>query len=131
MQGKQLKQLDAEFWRAATDREGGFRGAQCHVPAATSAVRLPGIESADIGEAMKAIEAEQNNLKGVLPKNYAIFSPGHTSTSSTNLRCSGRGKAANFFTPMSLVEIFVNIIESDHGVVFDPACFRQPNTNAA
>src|SRR5205823_11334539 len=27
-----------------------------------------------------------------------------------------------FFTPPSLVQVLVNVIEPDHGVVFDPAC---------
>jgi type I restriction enzyme M protein len=27
-----------------------------------------------------------------------------------------------FFTPPSLVQTIVNVIEPDHGVVFDPAC---------
>jgi type I restriction enzyme M protein len=30
--------------------------------------------------------------------------------------------AANFFTPISLVQLIVNVIEPDHGTVLDPAC---------
>ncbi|MGD0754505.1 MAG: N-6 DNA methylase [Bacteroidales bacterium] len=111
-------------------------------------VSLP--ESADIGEAidnaMKLIEDEYDNLKGVLPKNFSIF--------SKDLMCellrifnkevlqkaegdlfgkiyeyflnkfamTGAQEGGEFFTPMSLVQTIVNVIEPDHGIVFDPAC---------
>lgn len=111
-------------------------------------VSLP--ESADIGEAidnaMKLIEDEYDNLKGVLPKNFAIFSKdllrellrifnkevlqkangdlfGKIYEYFLNkFAMTGAQEGGEFFTPMSLVQTIVNVIEPDHGVVFDPAC---------
>lgn len=111
-------------------------------------VNLP--ESADIGEAidnaMKLIEEEYDNLKGVLPKNYTIFSKdllkellrifnkevlqkaegdlfGKIYEYFLNkFAMTGAQEGGEFFTPMSLVQTIVNVIEPDHGIVFDPAC---------
>jgi type I restriction enzyme M protein len=111
-------------------------------------VNLP--ESADIGEAidnaMKLIEEEYNNLKGVLPKNYSIFSKdllrellrifnkevlrkangdlfGKIYEYFLNkFAMTGAQEGGEFFTPMSLVNTIVNVIEPNHGIVFDPAC---------
>jgi len=111
-------------------------------------VSLP--ESADIGDAidnaMKLIEDEYDNLKGVLPKNYSIFSKdllkellrifNKEVLQKTNgdlfgkiyeyflnkFAMTGAQEGGEFFTPMSLVQTIVNVIEPDHGVVFDPAC---------
>ncbi|MBP9888613.1 MAG: N-6 DNA methylase [Leptospiraceae bacterium] len=111
-------------------------------------VTLP--ESADIGEAieaaMKAIEDEYENLKGVLPKNYSIFGKdllrellrifnkevlqkaegdlfGKIYEYFLNkFAMTGAQEGGEFFTPMSLVQTIVNVIEPDHGTVFDPAC---------
>lgn len=111
-------------------------------------VNLP--ESADIGEAidnaMKAIEEEYENLVGVLPRNYSIFSKdlvrellrifnkevlqkaegdlfGKIYEFFLNkFAMTGAQEGGEFFTPTSLVQTIVNIIEPDHGVVFDPAC---------
>lgn len=111
-------------------------------------VALP--ESEDIGEAidnaMKLIEEEYDNLKGVLPKNYSIFSKdllkellrifnkevlqkaegdlfGKIYEYFLNkFAMTGAQEGGEFFTPMSLVQTIVNIIEPDHGIVFDPAC---------
>ena len=35
---------------------------------------------------------------------------------------SGAQEGGEFFTPPSLVNTIVNIIEPNHGIVFDPAC---------
>jgi len=111
-------------------------------------VYLP--ESADIGEAidnaMKLIEDEYDNLKGVLPKNFSIFSKdllrellrifnkevlqkaegdlfGKIYEYFLNkFAMTGAQEGGEFFTPMSLVQTIVNVIEPDHGIVFDPAC---------
>lgn len=111
-------------------------------------VSLP--ESADIGEAidnaMKLIEDEYDNLKGVLPKNFSIFSKDLLrellrifnkevlQTAEGDLfgkiyeyflnkfAMTGAQEGGEFFTPMSLVQTIVNVIEPDHGIVFDPAC---------
>ncbi len=111
-------------------------------------VSLP--ESADIGEAidnaMKLIEDEYDNLKGVLPKNFSIFSKdllrellrifnkevlqkaegdlfGKIYEYFLNkFAMTGAQEGGEFFTPMSLVQTIVNVIGPDHGIVFDPAC---------
>ena len=111
-------------------------------------VSLP--ESADIGEAidnaMRLIEDEYENLSGVLPKNYSIFSKdllrellrifnkevlqkaegdlfGKIYEYFLNkFAMTGAQEGGEFFTPMSLVQTIVNVIEPDHGIVFDPAC---------
>jgi len=111
-------------------------------------VSLP--ESADIGEAidnaMKLIEEEYENLAGVLPKNFSIFSKdllrellrifnkevlqkaegdlfGKIYEYFLNkFAMTGAQEGGEFFTPMSLVQTIVNVIEPDHGIVFDPAC---------
>jgi type I restriction-modification system DNA methylase subunit len=111
-------------------------------------VNLP--ENIDIGEAidnaMKLIEDEYDNLKGVLPKNFSIFSKdllrellrifnkevlqkaegdlfGKIYEYFLNkFAMTGAQEGGEFFTPMSLVQTIVNVIEPDHGIVFDPAC---------
>jgi len=111
-------------------------------------VNLP--ESVDIGEAidnaMKLIEDEYENLRGVLPKNFSIFGKdllrellrifnkevlqkaegdlfGKIYEYFLNkFAMTGAQEGGEFFTPMSLVQTIVNVIEPDHGIVFDPAC---------
>lgn len=110
-------------------------------------VSLP--ESADIGEAidnaMRLIEAEYDNLSGVLPKNYSIFSKdllrellrifnkevlqkaegdlfGKIYEYFLNkFAMTGAQEGGEFFTPFSLVNTIVNVIEPDHGINLDPA----------
>ncbi len=110
-------------------------------------VSLP--ESADIGEAidnaMKLIEDEYDNLKGVLPKNFSIFSKdllrellrifnkevlqkaegdlfGKIYEYFLNkFAMTGAQEGGEFFTPMSLVQTIVNVIEPASGIMFDPA----------
>ena len=99
-----------------------------------------------VTEAMTAIEAEFEPLQGVLPKDYGIFEPKVLEDlmrlfDGDNIRKAtgdvfGRiyeyflakfsiQKAhdnGEFFTPSSIVQTIVNVIEPDHGIVFDPAC---------
>jgi type I restriction enzyme M protein len=103
----------------------------------------------NIGEildmAMKAIEDEYSNLKGVLPKNYSIFSKEllqellrifnkevlQKATGDlfgkiyeyflNKFAMTGAQEGGEFFTPLSLVQTIVNVIEPDYGIVFDPA----------
>jgi type I restriction enzyme M protein len=110
-------------------------------------VALP--ESEDIGkainDAMGLIEEEVELLRGALPKTYTRFEP---DLLRTLLRIFNRdalktasgdvfGRIYEYFlnkfamnqalpggevfTPPSLVRLIVNIIEPDHGIVFDPA----------
>jgi type I restriction enzyme M protein len=110
--------------------------------AAVSSSDLPKL----VTEAMTAIEAEFEPLVGVLPKDYGIF---ETKVLEDLMRLfnSEQIKQATgdvfgriyeyflaefsiqkahdngeFFTPSSLVQMIVNVIEPDHGTVFDPAC---------
>lgn len=100
---------------------------------------------AAINEAMRLIETENPDLKGVLPKNYNSFDNtllkellktmnsvpmdiegdafgkiyeyflGHFAMSEGQ-------KGGEFFTPTALVQLIVSIIEPFHGRIFDPAC---------
>jgi len=111
-------------------------------------VSLP--EEKDLGEAidnaMKAIEEINPKLTGILPKNYSIFSKdllqellrifnkevlqkaegdvfGKIYEYFLNkFAMTGAQEGGEFFTPFSLVNTIVNVIEPDHGTVFDPAC---------
>lgn len=99
-----------------------------------------------VTDAMAAIETDFEPLKNVLPKDYGIFEPKVLEElmrlfNSEQIRHAtgdvfGRiyeyflakfsiQKAhdnGEFFTPSSLVQLIVNVIEPDHGTVFDPAC---------
>lgn len=110
--------------------------------AATRGSDLPALVTA----AMNAIEAEFEPLQGVLPKDYGIFEPKvledlmRLFNSERIQQASGdvfgriyeyflaefsMQKAhdnGEFFTPSSIVQTIVNVIEPDHGTVFDPAC---------
>lgn len=107
-------------------------------------------EGKDIGsainDAMIRIEKEYENLQGALPKNYNIFDNDLLSEllkifNSQELQnatgdvfgkiyeyflnkfaMSGAQEGGEFFTPISLVQLIVNIIEPKRGIVFDPAC---------
>ena len=107
-------------------------------------------ESEDLGSkintAMEIVAEDYTQLKGILPQNYNIFD---NSLLSELLRVfngqelnhikgdlfgkiyeyflsefakSGAQEGGEFFTPESLVQLIVNFIEPDHGIVFDPAC---------
>jgi type I restriction enzyme M protein len=110
--------------------------------AATSGSDLPRL----VTEAMTAIETEFEPLQGVLPKDFGIFEPKVLEDlmrlfNSEQIRQAtgdvfGRiyeyflakfsiQKAhdnGEFFTPSSIVQTIVNVIEPNHGTVFDPAC---------
>jgi type I restriction enzyme M protein len=99
-----------------------------------------------VSEAMTAIEEGYEPLKGVLPKDFGIFDATvledlmRTFNSAPIKQATGDvfgriyeyflakfsvQKAhdnGEFFTPSSLVQTIVNVIEPDHGLVFDPAC---------
>jgi type I restriction enzyme M protein len=109
--------------------------------AATSGSDLPKLITA----AMTAIEAEFTPLLGVLPKDYGIFEP-KVLEDLMRLFNSEQIKQATgdvfgriyeyflaefsiqkahdngeFFTPASIVQTIVNVIEPDHGIILDPA----------
>lgn len=99
-----------------------------------------------IVKAMDAIERDFEPLRGQLPKDYEKFPndllgdllrifDSEILRSATGdvfgriyeyflMKFAMQGAQDNgeFFTPPSLVQTIVNVIEPDHGVVFDPAC---------
>lgn len=110
-------------------------------------LRLP--EGANIGAAinaaMKGIEEENEDLRGVLPQNYTAFDNSLLVSLLKTLNfdlSSAEGdvfgkiyeyflgkfamsegqKGGEFFTPTSLVKLIVEVIEPYHGYVLDPAC---------
>jgi type I restriction enzyme M protein len=112
-----------------------------------SLLNLP--EGTDIGkainEAMKAIEAENEDLKDVLPKTYNTLDKSllvslFKNFSSIPMTIEGDAfgkiyeyflgkfamaegqKGGEFFTPTSIVKLIVEIIEPYHGRILDPAC---------
>jgi type I restriction enzyme M protein len=98
-----------------------------------------------INDAMKAVEADNEDLKGVLPRTYAVLD-NSTLAELLKLMASipmdiegdafGRiyeyflgefamtegQKGGEFFTPTSIVQLIVQIIEPFHGRIYDPAC---------
>jgi type I restriction enzyme M protein len=110
--------------------------------AATSGSDLPKL----VTDAMSAIEAKFEPLQGVLPKDYGIF---ETKVLEDLMRLFNGAQIklatgdvfgriyeyflakfsiqkahdnGEFFTPSSIVQTIVNVIEPNHGKVFDPAC---------
>ena len=104
----------------------------------------------DVGDAiikaMQSIEEDYPNLAGVLPKEYQIFEAKLLASllktfNDEALRMAsgdmfgriyeyflmkfamaGAQDNGEFFTPVSLVQTIVNVIEPEHGIVLDPAC---------
>jgi len=111
-------------------------------------LKLPTGSSLGTGlvEAMNAIEEEFEPLKGQLPKEYdkfedtlledilRTFDSEALRTASGDLfgriyeyflmkfAMQGAQDNGEFFTPPSLVQTIVNVIEPDHGIILDPAC---------
>lgn len=101
---------------------------------------------AAIVKAMDAIERDFEPLQGQLPKDYdkfendlledllRVFDSETLRTASGDVfgriyeyflmkfAMQGAQDNGEFFTPPSLVQTIVNVIEPEHGVVFDPAC---------
>ncbi|AUX37448.1 MULTISPECIES: class I SAM-dependent DNA methyltransferase [Sorangium] len=147
---------EAEGQRASSRRRGGAgegdgrAGGVLFVPESARfgrLLRLP--EGADIGEAlddaMRAIEAENEDLKDVLPKAYGRFD---ARTLQELLKLFGAipedvegdvfgriyeyflgnfapralQKGGEYFTPYSVVRLIVEVIEPYHGRIYDPCC---------
>jgi len=101
-----------------------------------------------INEAMKNVEAEYPDLQGILPKNYQVldakllrslirvFNKDAVKNASGDvfgriyeyflmkfsMQGAGAQEGGEFFTPPSLVDLIVHIIQPDHGIIHDPAC---------
>jgi len=144
------KELTGGRRRGAAGREDYHAAGVLFVPPAarfSKLLQLP--EGADIGkalnEAMKAIEAENDEVKGVLPRAYGAF---QTATLKEMLKLFntipddvegdvfGRvyeyflgafapltlQKGGEFYTPYSVVRLIVEVLEPYHGTIYDPAC---------
>src|SRR3972149_5602698 len=97
-----------------------------------------------VNDAMKAIESENEELKGVLPQTYTRFENDvlvallkHFSNIPMDIEGDVFGKiyeyflgefamsegkkGGEFFTPTSLVKLIVEVIEPFHGRIYDPA----------
>lgn len=110
-------------------------------------IQLPegGNIGAAINDAMRAIEAENPDLKDVLPKTYnrfdnALLKELLKTMNSVPMDIEGDAfgkiyeyflgnfaraegqKGGEFFTPTAIVQLIVGIIEPFHGRIFDPAC---------
>ena len=98
-----------------------------------------------INEAMVAIERENSQLAGVLPRTYQIFTSTllkeilkKISEIPVNLEFDAFGRiyeyflgefaraegqmGGEFYTPLSIVRLLVEVLEPFHGKVLDPAC---------
>ncbi|PPD34299.1 MAG: N-6 DNA methylase [Methylomonas sp.] len=101
-----------------------------------------------LNTAMRLIEEEYTDLAGILPKNYQELDPDllrelirifnkDTVKSLTgdvfgriyeyflmkfSMSGAGAQEGGEFFTPPSLVQLIVNMIQPDHGIVHDNAC---------
>lgn len=121
-----------------------------HLPdAARFSTLLDLPEGADIArainDAMRAIEADNEDLKGVLPKTYSKFEKGLLVSLLKNFAAipmdiegdafgkiyeyflgkfamTEGQKGGEFFTPTSIVKLIVEIIEPYSGRILDPAC---------
>jgi type I restriction enzyme M protein len=101
-----------------------------------------------VNEVMKQVEAEYPDLAGILPKNYQemeekllrslirVFNKDAVKKASGDvfgrvyefflmkfsMQGAGAQEGGEFFTPPSLVNLIVNFIQPDHGIIHDPAC---------
>ncbi len=157
-----LRYADARFAQAAKElasksrRRGGISKDDYHalgvlyLPETARFRRLLELpEGSDIGkalnDAMKAIEAENDELKDVLPKTYGRFDSTMlkellklfgTIADDVEGDVFGRiyeyflgnfapatlQKGGEFYTPVSVVRLIVEILEPYHGRMLDPAC---------
>jgi type I restriction enzyme M protein len=151
-QAEQIIQSQSRRRRAGIDKTDYQSIGVMYLPEAarfSTLLNLP--EGADMGkainDAMRAIEAENEELKDVLPKTYnrlddALLVELLKSFNSVNFASDLEGdafgkiyeyflgkfamsegqKGGEFFTPTSLVKLIVEIIEPYHGRIYDPAC---------
>jgi type I restriction enzyme M protein len=157
-----LKYADSRFTDAQSELEGKTTGRRqvtktdyqargvLYLPAnARYAALLDLPEGSNVGQAindaMKAIEDENEELRGVLPRTFNALSNSTLVTLLRNVNSllggiDGDGfgqvyeyflgkfamaegqKGGQFFTPMSIVRLIVEIIEPFSGKILDPAC---------
>lgn len=144
--------------RAATKDDYAANGAM-YLPEKAQYSYLAALpESEDLAEAvntaMKLIEAEYEDLAGILPKNFHDLTPEDDTDSNLlanlirifnsdsvrnakgdvfgrvyeyflmklSMMGAGAQEGGEFFTPPSLVQLIVNFIQPNHGIIHDPAC---------
>jgi type I restriction enzyme M protein len=157
-----LRYADHKFQAAAKELEGTSSGRRTVGPTDYQArgvlylpetarfsalIQLPEGDNigAAINDAMRAIEAENPDLKDVLPKTYSRFENALLkellkTMNSVPMDIEGDAfgkiyeyflghfamsegqKGGEFFTPTAIVQLIVGIIEPFHGRIFDPAC---------
>lgn len=157
-----LRYADHKFQAAAKDLAGTGTGRRSIGPADYQArgvlylpetarfshlLQLPEGDNigAAINGAMRAVEAENPDLKDVLPKTYnrfenALLTELLKTMNSVPMDIEGDAfgriyeyflghfamsegqKGGEFFTPTAIVQLIVGIIEPFHGRIFDPAC---------
>ena len=130
----------------------GFQGkAAIYLPETARFDRIASLpQGANVGEvidrAVDVIEAEYEVLKGALPRGYPAFEtdllaelvkifdrPAIKAATGdvfgriyeyflNKFAMSGAQEGGEFFTPTSLVQLIVAVIEPYHGMVYDPAC---------
>jgi type I restriction enzyme M protein len=125
------------------------RGVMYLPPDARFSTLLELAEGDDLGQAlndaMAAIERENDDLKGVLPRSYKALTNATLTTLLRNVNSilgdiDGDGfgkvyeyflgkfamaegqKGGQFFTPTSIVQLIVEIMEPFSGKIYDPAC---------
>ena len=73
--------------------------------------------------AMESIEADYESLKGVLPKEeYNELDNEILGYFLTQFAGTKAHDGGEFFTPVSLVSFIAKVLETDSGIVLDPAC---------
>ncbi len=101
-----------------------------------------------VNNAMKLIESEYPDLAGILPKNYQsfenlllrdlvrVFNKDAVKKAKGDvfgriyefflmkfsMQGAGAQEGGEFFTPPSLVNLIINFIQPNHGIIHDPAC---------
>lgn len=150
------KELEAERTKATSKRQRPITPEDYHsrgvlyIPEGahfSHLIALP--EGANMGkavnDAMKAIEAENKELAGILPKNYNLLENSAIISLLKNFNqipdtiegdafgmiyeyflgkfaiADGSG-GGEFFTPTSIVKLIVEILEPFKGYIYDPAC---------
>ena len=157
-----LKHADFRFTKAEKELAGKVTGRRrigkldyqaqgvMYLPENARFLKLQNLpEGANVGrainEAMKAIEEENTELRGILPKTYNrfedsvlvelvrilgsipvdvegdVFGKIYEYFLGNFARAEGQ-KGGEFFTPTSLVKLIVEVIEPFHGRIYDPAC---------
>lgn len=142
--------LQAKGRRVSESKAAYQAGGVMYVPAEARYSHLLQIPEGEnigraINEAMKAIEAENEELKGVLPKDYNrlendilitllktfseipmdiegdVFGKIYEYFLGRFAMAEGQ-RGGEFFTPTPLVKLIVEVIEPYHGRILDPAC---------